>query len=102
MSRFNPSDCEALHFEAPDPARYPALALARRAWEMGSTGGAVLNAADEVAVESFLAGNLPFTGITDLVVSLLDEHEVVSEADIDDIEAADRWARRRAREKLDA
>jgi 1-deoxy-D-xylulose-5-phosphate reductoisomerase len=100
VPQFRPADSASLHFERPDPARYPALELARRAWETGSTAGAVLNAADEVAVEAFLGGKLPFPGIMDLVASLLDEHEVVSEADIDDIEAADRWARRRAREKL--
>ncbi|HUU46287.1 MAG TPA: 1-deoxy-D-xylulose-5-phosphate reductoisomerase [Acidobacteriota bacterium] len=99
--RYDPRTSGSLHFEDPDPTRFPALALARQAWAAGPTGGAVLNAADEVAVEAFLAGKLSFPGIIELVRAVLDDHEVVRDADIDDIEAADRWARMQARRRIE-
>jgi len=97
---FDPVACGPLEFGAPEPERYPALGLARHAYEMGATGGTVLNAADEIAVEAFLEGRLPFTGITPLVEAVLDEHHVVFDPGIDDIVAADRWARHRAAELM--
>lgn len=54
----------ALHFEAIDPARYPALALCLSAAAQGGCAPLILSAANEVAVEAFLSGRLPFTGIT--------------------------------------
>mgnify|MGYP001084245937 CR=1 FL=1 len=62
-----------LHFEAPDPERFPCLSLAREALRAGGSAPAVLNAANEVAVELFLAGQLPFLGIAELVRRVLDE-----------------------------
>ncbi len=62
-----------LHFEAPDLARFPALTLARAAMAAGGTAPAILNAANESAVEAFLAGHLRLTDITDLIASALDE-----------------------------
>lgn len=55
-----------LTFEAPDPQRFPALELGYRCLELGGDAGAVLNAADEVAVEAFLAGRLPFNAIAEV------------------------------------
>ncbi|CAN5435074.1 1-deoxy-D-xylulose-5-phosphate reductoisomerase [soil metagenome] len=63
----------ALEFEAPDERTFPCLRLAREAGEAGGTAPCVLNAADEVAVEAFLAGRLPFTGIADVIERCLDE-----------------------------
>src|SRR5471030_2061064 len=57
----------ALNFEEPDPERFPALALARHAGDVGGTMPAVLNAANEVAVEAFCKGATSFEGITELV-----------------------------------
>jgi 1-deoxy-D-xylulose-5-phosphate reductoisomerase len=53
-----------LTFEAPDPERFPALELARHALRLGGEMPAVLNAANETAVDAFLQGHLPFAGIT--------------------------------------
>lgn len=61
-----------LDFEAPDEETFPCLALARQAGLAGGTAPAVLNAANEVAVDMFLAGRLPFTGIADTVARALD------------------------------
>ncbi|GAB4325482.1 MAG: 1-deoxy-D-xylulose-5-phosphate reductoisomerase [Candidatus Zixiibacteriota bacterium] len=82
-----------LSFEPPDAERFPALGLARRALETGGTAPAVLNAADEVAVAGFLAGRLRFPEITATVADALSQHTIVKDPDLEDIEAADRWAR---------
>lgn len=73
-----------LDFERPDPDRFPALALARQACEYGGTAPAILNAANEVAVESFLKNEIAFVDIIDLVKQALDE--VVSEPVISSLE----------------
>jgi 1-deoxy-D-xylulose-5-phosphate reductoisomerase len=64
----------ALTFRAPDTGRFPCLALAFRALAMGGTAPAVLNAANEVAVELFLEGKTPFTGIAGAIAAALDGH----------------------------
>ena len=61
----------ALHFETADEERFPALRLARAALRVGGTMPAVMNAANEVAVEAFLAGRLPFTAITAVVEDVM-------------------------------
>ena len=63
--------CE-LNFEAPDPVRFPALALVRRVMEIGGAAPAVMNAADEVAVGEFIAGRIGFPAIVALVEATLD------------------------------
>ena len=63
----------ALTFEAPDLAAFPCLRLAREAAEAGGTAPCVLNAANEVAVHAFLAGDLSFTGIARVIESTLSE-----------------------------
>jgi len=99
---YEPSSKPALEFYEPDPARFPALGLARHAYRMGATGGAVLNAVDEVAVAAFLEERLPFARIIPLVETVLSEHRVVREPSIGDIEEVDRWARARASELVSA
>lgn len=94
-----------LTFEAPDEDRFPALALARQALRRGGTATAVLNAANEVAVEAFLGKALSFYGITDLVADCLEQAEregLISEAaTLEDVLAADAEGRRLARGLLD-
>ncbi len=86
-----------LTFEPPDTDRFPALLLGWRAASEGGTIGAVLNAANEVAVDLFLNRLISFTDITRIVVRTMDSHRVTSAASLDDIMAADRWAREQAR-----
>jgi 1-deoxy-D-xylulose-5-phosphate reductoisomerase len=62
----------ALTFEEPDLARFPALKMARQALEAGGAAPTVLNAANEVAVDEFLAGRLGFAGIAALVGATLE------------------------------
>lgn len=80
-------------FENPDQERFPALALARRAGELGGTLPAVLNAANEVAVERFCRRELSFTGISEVVARVMDAHQQVSQPTLEQILAADQWAR---------
>jgi 1-deoxy-D-xylulose-5-phosphate reductoisomerase len=82
-----------LTFEEPDTERFPALRLARRAGDVGGTLPAVLNAANEVAVERFCRRELGFTGITASVARVMDAHRVVDSPSLDQILEADRWAR---------
>ncbi len=83
----------SLTFEEPDVERFPALELARRAGEIGGTLPAVLNAANEVAVEAFVNRQLNFPGITAHVRRVMDAHQVVEHPTLDQILAADSWAR---------
>jgi 1-deoxy-D-xylulose-5-phosphate reductoisomerase len=87
-------------FEPLDDEAFPAVQLARETGERGGTAPAVLNAANEVCVEAFRQGRLPFLGIIDTVARIVTEHDVPSyeELSVDDVLAADAWARTRARE----
>jgi len=85
-----------LTFEEPDPDRFPALNLARQAGEIGGTLPAVLNAANEVAVEAFIARRINFPQISEMVARVMASHTVVKHPDLEQILAADRWARAEA------
>ncbi|HYU86703.1 MAG TPA: 1-deoxy-D-xylulose-5-phosphate reductoisomerase, partial [Kribbellaceae bacterium] len=87
-------------FEPLDDEAFPAVRLAREVGTTGGTAPAVFNAANEECVEAFRAGRLPFLGIVDTVARVVTEHHVPSVVDlsVDDVLAAEEWARRRARE----
>jgi 1-deoxy-D-xylulose-5-phosphate reductoisomerase len=85
-------------FEPLDDRAFPAVRLARAAGAAGGTAPAVYNAANEVCVESFLAGRLPFTGIVDTLTQVLDDHEPGNLDTVDDVVEAEAWARARATE----
>lgn len=87
------STLSQLDFEPPDPDRFPAIRLARRVIDAGGTAGAVFNAANEVAVDRFLEGNLLFGRIVELVEAALDACEPRPIASLDDVLDADRTAR---------
>jgi 1-deoxy-D-xylulose-5-phosphate reductoisomerase len=84
----------SLTFEEPDPERFPALVLARRAGEIGGTLPAVLNAANEVAVEAFVNGRISFPQISETVRRAMEQHQAVSHPTLKQILEADAWARR--------
>ncbi|MDQ7820137.1 MAG: 1-deoxy-D-xylulose-5-phosphate reductoisomerase [Armatimonadota bacterium] len=86
-----------LTFERPDPARYPCLGYAYEALAAGGTMPAVLNASNEVAVELFLQGRIRFLDIPAIVRRTLDAHRPVSSPTVEEILAADAWARTYAR-----
>jgi 1-deoxy-D-xylulose-5-phosphate reductoisomerase len=89
-----------LEFDAPDHGRFPCLALAYRALEGGGSLPAVLNAANEEAVEAFLRGRVPFTAIPDSIEEVMADHHPISLTGLQDVLDADAWARDRARESL--
>src|SRR6185436_4950225 len=84
----------SLTFEEPDVDRFPAIELARRAGEIGGTLPAVLNAANEVAVEAFVNQKISFPKITELVQRTMDTHQVVAHPTLQQILDADAWARK--------
>ncbi|MEO0761737.1 MAG: 1-deoxy-D-xylulose-5-phosphate reductoisomerase, partial [Pseudomonadota bacterium] len=84
-----------LDFEAPDPARFPALALARRAMEAGGQAGCVLNGAREVALDAFIAGRIGFLDMARVTGEAMDALDALGPAtDLDDVFMADAEARR--------
>jgi len=85
-----------LTFEEPDVERFPAVELARRAGDTCGTLPAVLNAANEVAVEAFVNRKINFPQITETVHRTMDAHRVVEHPTLEQILEADAWARREA------
>ncbi|HUS71613.1 MAG TPA: 1-deoxy-D-xylulose-5-phosphate reductoisomerase [Sedimentisphaerales bacterium] len=89
-----------LTFEKPDLEKFRALALG---FEVAGTGGsapAVFNAANEVAVQEFLAGRIKFTNIIELIEHCVDKHDVKRRVSLEELLEADAWARREVIECL--
>lgn len=83
----------SLTFEEPDTERFPALLLARQAGELGGTLPAVFNAANEIAVERFCRREIGFLDITRHVRAVMEAHQRIDQPSLDQILAADQWAR---------
>ena len=94
----------SLTFEAPDPERFPALAIARRALTAGGAAPTIFNAANEIAVTAFVDRRLGFTGIAQLVLATLDAAErrnaTGEPQNIDEALAVDHMARTLAQSLL--
>jgi 1-deoxy-D-xylulose-5-phosphate reductoisomerase len=99
FARLDLAKIRTLDFLPVDPHRFPAVELAYAACRTGGSAPAVLNAANEIAVERFLAGELPFTSIVDIVSRVLDRHagEVAPIRTVEDALHWDGWARTQAR-----
>ncbi len=89
-----------LDFMPADDLRYPCLGLAREAWARGGTSMAVLNAANEIAVEEFLQDRIRFTDIASLIGEVLRSIPPQPAEDLDTVLNADRAARKLARERV--
>ena len=86
-------------FEPLDDEAFPAVALCKDAGRRGGTAPAVLNAANEVCVQAFVEGRLPFLGIVDTVAAVVEEHPAARErATLADVLTSEEWARTRASE----
>jgi 1-deoxy-D-xylulose-5-phosphate reductoisomerase len=97
LPRLDLSQTGALHFSEPDPARFPCLALARRAAAAGGVAPAAMNAANEAAVAAFLERRTRLPGIWETVAQVLGEcPPATGELTLDAILKADAWARQRA------
>ncbi|MDH3985206.1 MAG: 1-deoxy-D-xylulose-5-phosphate reductoisomerase [Gammaproteobacteria bacterium] len=93
---------ENLQFEAPDKAHYPCLELATTAWRSGGTAPAILNAANEVAVQAFLDERIAFTAIAQVVEQALEQCALHVADRLDTILADDAHARAVANEYIDS
>jgi 1-deoxy-D-xylulose-5-phosphate reductoisomerase len=91
-------DVARLDFETPDLARFPSLRLAREAMTVGGTSTAILNAANEIAVDAFLNSQIRFTAISELVEATLENISSMEADSIDTVLAADVEARQFAHE----
>lgn len=100
ISSINWNITTELQFEIPDTDVFPCLNLAYEALKAGGTMPAVLNAADEVAVEAFLAGRLKFKDIYKIIKKVMDAHKIVSVSSIEEVLEADSWARKMAKKEI--
>ena len=99
FARLDLTKIRTLDFQTVDAQRFPAVKLAYEACRAGGSMPAVLNAANEVAVERFLAGELSFMSIVDIVSRVIEKHarQVTAITSIDDALHWDGWARNEAR-----
>ena len=91
--RINLAELGTISFQKPDFTRFPGLLLALEAGKMGGTMPIVFNAANEIAVKLFLQNSIKFTEIPQIIEGVMAKHAVVSEFQIEDILAWDKWAR---------
>jgi len=98
LSSLNFLDIGKLTFEMPDEKKFPALKLAYRAIKEGETMPAVLNAANEIAVDAFLQNRIPFTKIPTIIEETMNCHKAKVMNTIEDVLEADHWARNKANE----
>lgn len=90
-----------LTFEEPDLERFPCLALAYRALKTGGTMPAVLNAANEVAVQSFLDGKIRLSEIPEIIENVMNEHDPQAVSNLETVVTIDKWAREKAEAMLE-
>ena len=88
----------SLHFYEPDFNRYPSLKIAYQSGKEGGTMPTVLNAANEIAVEAFLKGRVPFIEIESIIQTVLDKHLKIESPELTEILDTDVWARKTAEE----
>ena len=91
----------SLHFHKPDIKRFPCLEIAYEAGIAGGTMPAVLNAANEIAVEAFLKEKVKFLDLPRIIDKVLHNHLSVKAPSLEDILHADNWAREKAKEQLE-
>ncbi|WP_041274584.1 1-deoxy-D-xylulose-5-phosphate reductoisomerase [Desulforamulus reducens] len=96
LPKLNLTELKGLTFEEPDTNRFPSLSLAYQAGKIGGTAPAVLNAANEVAVHAFLAGQIKFMQIPSIVKRTLNEHQFQGSPVLEEILEIDGWAREEA------
>jgi len=85
-----------LEFRAVEAARYPAYQIVVQSGQRGGSAPAVINAADEVAVDRFLRNEIPFGSIPEILQRVLDKHEILNDPSLDQLLESDRWARAEA------
>jgi 1-deoxy-D-xylulose-5-phosphate reductoisomerase len=96
VPRLNWADPARWTFDPPDFRKFPLLKLAYQAQEQGGSSTAILNAADEIAVEAFLSGQIPFLGIAETVAETLSQSPYREPQSVGEVLEIDRAARRTA------
>ncbi|MCK5241313.1 1-deoxy-D-xylulose-5-phosphate reductoisomerase [bacterium] len=100
----HPLDFQAgmnLTFQPPDSKRFPCLALAYQAGKAGGAAPAVMNAANEIAVQAFLDQKLDFLGIPRTIAKVIKQYQGSKKVGLNEIMRADRWARKTAEEAIE-
>jgi 1-deoxy-D-xylulose-5-phosphate reductoisomerase len=87
---------KTLSFDRPDTENFPCLHLAYQAANSGGTMPAVLNGANEIAVDSFLKEKIRFVDIAEVIGAVMQNHSLVSNPSMEDVVSADSWSRREA------
>ena len=100
IPRFGLSEMANLEFLPPDPVRFPALPLARKALEAGQSTVIALNAANEIAVEAFLKGKILFPQITQTIEKVLEGHTTQRVSSCSDIFEIDSMTRRQTEDRI--
>lgn len=98
IQRLDLTKIRILTFEPPDELRFPCLNLAKTALKIGGTMPAVLNAADEVAVNAFLQRRIGFLDIPIVIERVMERHSPIDNPDLNAVWEVDEWARRTASE----
>lgn len=93
FKRIDFTKMSTLNFTKPDSVKFPCLKLAYEAGKKGGTAGAVLNAANEIAVKQFLGKKIGFPQIAEKIKATLDKHQAKASPTIEDVLVADKWAR---------
>jgi len=87
---------KSLTFFKPDQNKFRCLQIAKKVAILGGSAGCVMNAANEIAVEAFLKGEISFLEIPDVISSVLGKHKFIKHPNLDEIFSLDKWARREA------
>lgn len=96
VPRLSLSQIKQLTFEEPDLERFPCLALCQEVARRDDSSACVLNAANEIVVESFLKGKIGFSGIARTLERVVGEHKPIKAPSLEDILECDKWARQQA------
>jgi 1-deoxy-D-xylulose-5-phosphate reductoisomerase len=101
LPRFNIGQCNKLTFEEVDTKKFRNLALAYKALKKGGNLPCAMNAANEVAVDAFLKGDIGFMQMTEMIETIMDDTDFIYTPDIEDLEETDRMSRICAREYIE-
>ena len=88
---------EKITFRKPDCKKFPCLKIAQEVAKKGGSSGSVMNAANEIAVQNFLSGNVGFTDIARIISIVLKKHKFIKHPTLNEIIKCDEWARKEAR-----
>ncbi len=100
LQSLNLAKTGGLTFFEPEPEKFPALRLGFEAARVGGTMGTAMNAANEVAVQAFLDGQIKFTDITTLIENVMNKHSSTERPTLEEIMAVDKWARQEVKNAL--